>query len=74
MSFATIGDGYLDPLMWAKKPKSNYALQSVFDCARSGDQRFAEIKDNLISDGVCDESGILLQRWDGLRWVMVSSA
>jgi hypothetical protein len=71
MSFVTIGDSDLDPLLWAKKPKSHHALQAVFDCATVGDPRFVEIKASLIRDGVCDESGRMVRRWDGNRWAMV---
>lgn len=71
MSFVTVGGGDLDPLLWARKPSSHHALQAVFDCATVGDPRFVEIKANLIRDGVCDESGRMMQRWDGLRWAMV---
>ena len=26
-----------------------------------------------VRDGVCDESGKLLMRWDGLRWVSLAA-
>lgn len=59
----------LDPLLWAKKPKSQCALALLITGAKEGDKRLAEIHARHISDGVCDESGRLLNRWDGLRWV-----
>ena len=59
----------IDPLGWARKPKSTYALQAVIDTAKSGDERFVTIFEKLVRDGVCTEAGKLLNLWDGQRWV-----
>ena len=61
----------LDPMMWAKRPKS----QTAADLLKSGvssDRRMEEIWRQHIADGICAEYGKLLQRWDGLRFVAAS--
>lgn len=63
----------LDPLLWAKRPKS----QAAADLIKSGvssDGRMAEIWQQHIADGICAEDGSLLHRWDGLRFVAVLPA
>ena len=60
-----------DPLAWAKQPKS----QAAADLLKSGvssDRRLAEIFHRHVKDGVFDEAGNLVQRWDGRKWAMVS--
>ncbi len=61
--------GTLDPLEWAKKPRSQWAL----DFLRRGseyDHRLLDILTNHMESGVCDDTGQnLLKRWDGQRWV-----
>lgn len=66
-------DEELDPLLWAKKPKSQTALNLLRTGANEGDARLVEILSAHVRDGVCDESGKLLQRWDGLRWVSLDA-
>jgi hypothetical protein len=62
-------DEHLDPLLWAKRPKSQSAMDLLIrGVKQGGDPRLAEIYSGHLSDGVCDESGNLLRRWDGLRW------
>lgn len=64
-------DEHLDPLLWAKRPKS----QAAADLIKSGvssDGRMAEIWQQHIADGICAEGGSLRQRWDGQRFVAVS--
>jgi len=64
-------DEHLDPLLWAKRPKS----QAAADLIKSGvssDRRLKEIWRQHISDGICAKDGNLLQRWDGLRWVSLN--
>jgi len=64
-------DEHLDPLLWAKRPKS----QAAADLIKSGvssDRRLKEIWRHHISDGICAKDGNLLQRWDGLRFVAAS--
>ena len=61
-------DEHLDPLLWAKRPKS----QTAADLLKSGvssDRRMEEIWRQHIANGICAEDGSLLHRWDGLRWV-----
>jgi hypothetical protein len=60
--------GEADPLKWAKLPKSQTALDLLTAGAKEGDSRLAEILAGHVRDGVCSESGKLLQRWDGLAW------
>ena len=60
-----------DGLLWAKKPKSQLAMNMVAD-AKKHSNRFpalAKVFDQLVIDGVCDELGKLISRWDGLAWV-----
>lgn len=67
-----VGGDELDPLGWAKRPKSAYALHAAIGLAKAGDQRFVEILAKLVADGVCLGCGKLLFRWDGIRWVGAS--
>ena len=60
-----------DGLLWAKRPKSQVALNAIFD-AKKNARRFpalAAIFDQLVADGVANDAGKLLKRWDGLSWV-----
>lgn len=57
-----------DTLMWARRPKSKLAFQSVLDLIQKGDQRFSEILAELQRDGRA-EGNCLLNRWDGQQWV-----
>lgn len=63
---AAFGD--VDALKWAKRPRSQTALDLLTAGAKDGDSRLAEILAVHVRDGVCSESGKLLQRWDGLAW------
>lgn len=60
--------GEADPLKWAKRVRSQCALDLLTAGAKEGDSRMAEILAGHVRDGVCSESGKLLQRWDGLAW------
>jgi hypothetical protein len=59
----------LDPLLWASRPKSQQALDLLRVGAKDGDAQLAAILDKHVSDGVCNEAGKLLLRWDGVTWV-----
>ena len=59
--------GNRDPLAWAKKPRSNIALQSVIALASKGDDRFKAILATLITDGITDGQR-LLYAWNGKDW------
>ncbi len=61
--------GELDPLLWAKKPKSQQAIDLLSAGAKELDARLVEILTGHVRDGVCAESGKLLVRWDGVRWI-----
>lgn len=63
----------LASLGWAERPRSQNALDLVTTGANEGDARLVAIRARLVSDGVCDESGKLLMRWDGLRWVSLAA-
>lgn len=65
--------GELDPLLWAKKPKSQQALELMATGAKEGDARMAEILAGHVRDGLCTESGNLLVRWDGMRWISLDA-
>lgn len=53
-----------DFLAWAKRPGSSMAMREVVKLAERKDERFVEILAQLKADGVCDEHGRLLKRWD----------
>lgn len=60
-----------DGLMWAKRPKSQIAMNALYD-AKKNHRRLpalAAIFDQHVSNGVASESGKLLKRWDGIAWV-----
>lgn len=60
-----------DGLLWAKKPKSQMAMNMVAD-GKKNSSRFpalAKVFDQLVIDGVCSTEGKLIHRWDGLAWV-----
>lgn len=62
-----------DGLLWAKRPKSQAALNAVFD-AKKNHRRFpalASVFDQLVADGIATPAGMLLKRWDGCQWVKV---
>lgn len=62
-----------DGLLWAKRPKSQVALNAIYD-GKKHPSRFpalAAIFDQLVADGVATAEGKLLNRWDGVRWSKV---
>lgn len=61
--------GSLDPLAWAKFPRSANALDRVIQASKDGDERFVEILSGHVRDGVCDDQGRLLLVWSDGRWV-----
>ncbi len=65
--------GELDPLLWAKKPKSQQALDLLRVGAKEFVSGFPEILAGHLRDGVCNEAGKLLLRWDGLQWVSIEA-
>lgn len=64
-------DQNLDSLQWARRPRSQ-AAADLIKAGAASDRRLAEIWRKHIADEVCNESGKLLHRWDGLRWVPVN--
>ena len=62
--------GELDPHLWAKKPRSQTALDFVRRGA-AGNTDLMEILQINIADGICTDDGKLLRRWDGSQWVSV---
>ena len=68
---AAVKQKEFDGLLWAKRPKSQVALNAVYD-AKKHSNRFpalAAVFDQLVSDGVASSTGALLKRWDGCQWV-----
>lgn len=59
----------LDPLLWAKKPRAQAAMDLLISGAKEGDSRLAEIHANHLADGVCDDAGKLILRFDGVSFV-----
>lgn len=60
--------GKQDPVGWAKRPRSQYALDAVIDLAKRGDTFFAGVLDALREAGRVDGNK-LVQRWDGQQWL-----
>lgn len=58
-----------DPLLWAKKPKSQKAMDAVIDGAKRSD-KLRQVLDELIQNGVVSTAGKLLKRYKGQgQWV-----
>lgn len=72
MVLSALCDANLDPIGWARRPRSYSALRAVIELARNGDTRFADILARLVEDEVCTASGRLMYRWDGGRWIRVA--
>lgn len=62
--------GGLDLLLWAKKPRSQTALDFM-RMGAAGNADLMEILQRNIADGICTDDGKLLRRWDGSQWVSV---
>jgi hypothetical protein len=62
--------GGLDPLLWARNPRSQTALDSVRR-GSAGNADLLAILQKHIADGICTEDGKLRRRWEGLQWVSV---
>ncbi|EXI92077.1 MAG: hypothetical protein AW12_00820 [Candidatus Accumulibacter sp. BA-94] len=58
----------VDPLDWAKHPRSPEALRFLVQAAKN-DRVLYRILTQLVADKVCTADGVLLRRWDGARWV-----
>lgn len=59
----------LDPLLWAKKPRSQCALNLLRSGAVEGNKALAEILSGHVRRGVCNDQGKLLMRWRDGAWV-----
>lgn len=58
-----------DPLLWAKRPKSQKAMDMIIDGSKRSDSLKSILAD-LIASGVCNEAGKLLKRYKGQgQWV-----
>lgn len=60
-----------DGLLWAKKPKSQRAMDFVSDAKKHAGRfpALAAVYDFLLENKICNEAGKLLHRWDGQNWV-----
>lgn len=60
-----------DGLLWAKYPKSQVALNAVYDAKKHANRfpALAAVFDSLVEQGVCSESGNLIKRWADGQWV-----
>jgi hypothetical protein len=59
----------LDPIGWAKFPRSANALDHIIQASKAGDERFRDILAGHVRDGVCDDKGQLLLMWSDGQWV-----
>jgi hypothetical protein len=66
-----IGAGPDDKLEWAKRPRSAIAMHTICIGA-THDSRLAAILAELREQGVCDDHGRLLRRWDSQQGAFVS--
>lgn len=68
---AITGSDEYDPLLWAKRPKSQKALDFVIDGAKKSN-KLADILADLKATGICNAAGKLLKRYKGQgQWVTV---
>lgn len=67
---ARLADGFggRDPLDWARRPRSLIAFAAVQKLAADGDDRFAEIAEELKREGICSDDCRLMRCWNGLEW------
>lgn len=66
---AMTGSDEYDPMLWAKRPKSQKAMDAVIDGAKRSD-KLAAILADLLETGVCNAAGKLLKRYKGQgQWV-----
>lgn len=56
-----------DALDWARKPRSQHAINLILRCIAEKDSRFIEIFADLKRDGVVDGYA-LKKRWNGYGW------
>lgn len=63
--------GPADPLGWASKPRSPFAMAAIVRKAET-DRQFRAILDRLVKEGICTATGQLLFRWTGLAWEPVA--
>lgn len=60
-----------DGLLWAKRPKSQKAMDFIADGKKEA-RRFpqlAAIFDKHVREGIANEAGKLLRKWNGYEWV-----
>lgn len=70
MSLQSIG-GSIDPVGWARRPRSQIALDFLRRGSERGDERLRQILADHKESRVCDETGLnLLERWNNGRWVL----
>jgi hypothetical protein len=53
-----------DPLLWAKRPKSQKAMDMIIDGAKRNES-LRSVLDDLKASGICSEAGKLLKRYKG---------
>lgn len=68
---AAVKQKEFDGLLWAKRPKSQVALNAVYDAKKHANRlpALAAVFDKLVQDGIATETGALIKRWDGCQWV-----
>jgi len=62
MSAQIIDNSGLDPMLWAKRPRSQNAIDALFDGAKTS-AALAEIRDQHIAEGVCTAEGCVEYLW-----------
>lgn len=60
-----------DHLAWAKKPRSQFALDAIRLEIKNGNRVLVEVVDRLIADGIASRDGKLLKRYDGAMFLNV---
>ncbi|MGB4064230.1 MAG: hypothetical protein WBK19_10435 [Azonexus sp.] len=68
---AAVKQKEFDGLLWAKRPKSQVALNAVYDAKKHANRfpALAAVFDRLVTDGIASSTGALIKRWDGCQWV-----
>lgn len=61
-------NGNFDPLLWAKKPAGQLAWNLVLNGARKH-AGLADVAAQAIENGIANDAGVLLKRWDGNQWL-----
>lgn len=71
MAVQAVKQQEFDHLLWAKRPKSQHALNAVYAAKKQVNRSpaLAAVFDTLVENGIASDSGKLLKRWADSEWV-----